>query len=263
MATGREKKRQAPPDVAPFQLKQLKRLLRYRSYPWPDDRQSRRYLQPLLDIGLTGPEAKKVAPWLSGDELEEMIAQTVVAPKWNARTLGDRYEVTLEEKLIPRLGLKNLECFDAQRWQYQEELAKRRRARDAIRKRRDRSTAKEKNQTMTQTADVIIMRRMPRGTPSNMRDLVVSSHQRQQLLYNWMIGKEWLAIADLARVSTLRRDVPAYDRRGMRTIERTLHRDADALIRLGFFIERKVILPNGAPRREVRQAATARRAREG
>lgn len=106
MATGREKKRQAPPNVAPFQLKQIKRLLLHRNYPWPNDQQSRRYLQPLLDIGLTGHEAKRLAPWLSGDELEEMIMQTVVAPKWNARTLGDRFEVTLEEKLIPQLGLK-------------------------------------------------------------------------------------------------------------------------------------------------------------
>ena len=231
-ATGRKKKRQAPPNVAPFQVKQIKRLLRHRDYPWPNDRQSRRYLQPLLDIGLTGHEAKKLAPWLSGDELEEMIMQTVVAPKWNARTLGDRYEVTLEEKLIPRLGLKNLECFDAQRWQYQEELAERRRERNAIQKRRDRGSAKEKNQTMTQTADVVILRRMPCGTPSNMRDRVVSSHQRQQLLYNWMTGKGWFAIPDLAKVSTLRRDIPVYDKHGDRTIERTLHRDADELIRL-------------------------------
>jgi hypothetical protein len=260
MATGREKKRQAPPNVAPFQLKQIKRLLRHRNYPWPDDQQSRRYLQPLLDIGLTGPEAKQLAPWLSGDELEEMIMQTVVAPNWSARTLGDRYEVTLEEKLIPRLGLKNLECFDAQRWQYQEELAKRRRARNAIQKRRERGLAKEKNQAMTQTADVVILRRVPRGTPSNMRDLVVSSHQRQQLLYNWMICEGWLAIPDLARVSTLRRDIPAYDKHGVRTIERMLHRDADELIGLGLLIERKVITPNGTSRREVRRAASARRA---
>lgn len=117
---------------------------------------------------------------------------------------------------------------------------------------------------MTQTADVIIMRRVPRGTPSNMRDLVVSSHQRQQSLYNWMTGKGWLAISDLARVSTLRHDVPAYDRREVHTIERTLRRDADELVGLGLVIERKVILPNGAPRREVRQAVKgARRARGG
>ena len=189
--------------------------------------------------------------------------QTVVAPKWNARTLGDRYEVTLEEKLIPRLGLKNLECFDAQRWQYQEELAKRRRERNAIQKRRDRGSAKEKNQTMTQTADVVILRRMPCGTPSNMRDRVVSSHQRQQLLYNWMTGKGWFAIPDLAKVSTLRRDIPVYDKHGDRTIERTLHRDADELIRLGFFIERKVILPDGTPRREVRQAVKSENVEKG
>jgi hypothetical protein len=267
MATGREKKRQAPPNVAPFQLKQIKRLLLHRNYPWPDDQQSRRYLQPLLDIGLTGPEAKQLAPWLSGDELEEMIMQTVVAPNWSARTLGDRYEVTLEEKLIPRLGLKNLECFDAQRWEYQEELAKRRRARNAIQKRRERRTAKEKNQAMTQTADVIILRRVPRGTPSNMRDLVVSSHQRQQLFYNWMTGVNgWLAIPHMARHTTLRRDIPAYDKHGVRTIERTLHRDADELIRLGLLIERKVAVPNGAPRREVRHAVKSentKRARGG
>jgi len=107
---------------------------------------------------------------------------------------------------------------------------------------------------MTTEADTIIMRMVPRGTPSNAVDMVEASHKRQRSLYNWMTSKGWRAIPDLAR-GQLRRDIPAYDRRDRHTVERMLRRDADELVRLGLFIERKVAGPNGGlPRREVRQA---------
>jgi hypothetical protein len=263
---GRQKRQRRsnnkPPDIYRLQLKQLRRLLRHRGQNHlSDGDRSRRYLQALLDIGLDGPGAHDIAPWLSGDELEQMIgAADFASPGWSARTLGDHFEVTLEEKLIERLGLRNIEAFDAPRWQYQQEFVKRRRQRDAERKRRNRAQAKQEHQ-MSMQADTIIMRAAPSGTPISARDMVEACHQRQRLLYNWMTGKGWRPISDLAK-GILRRDIPAYDRgldrrrRTQRSLEQTLHRDADDLVALGLFIERKIAGPNGGlPRREVRQIA--------
>jgi hypothetical protein len=241
------------PDIARFQLAQLRRLLRHRNQiPLPDDRRSRRYLQAMLDLGLTGPVAQRVAPWLSGDELDQMIGACAVSPGWNARTLGEHFGVTMKEKFD--LDLRNLDAFDADRWQYLRALAERQRLKDAERGRHRRARAKQEKQ-MTTAADNIIMRPAPPGTPWNMIDMIEASHARQRALYNWATGKDWLAIYDMARDS-LRRDVPAYDRPDVHTIERMLRRDIDELIRLGLFDQRKVAKPanGGPPRRVFRQA---------
>lgn len=249
----------AIPRIHRFQIVQLLHLLRYRDQKQiPDDARSRRYLQALLDLGLTGPEAQRIAPWISNDDLKGMIERTVVGPHWNARDLGDLFEVTLEEKLA--CGLRNLEAFDADRWQYQEQLAKRRRLRDAQRKQMKRRETKKMNNTTTTKTDTLISRTMPTGTPPHARDMVEACYQRQRLLYDWMTGKGWVAIADLAR-GTLRQEVPAYDqgldqrRRDLRSLEQTLHRDVDDLVDIGLLIERKMAGPKGGlPRREIRQA---------
>jgi hypothetical protein len=77
-----------------------------------------------------------MAPWLSGNLLQDLIDRSVSQNGyWTSRTLGDLFEVTLVEKLDPGLDLRNVECFDADRWKYKERLKERQRVRDANRKR--------------------------------------------------------------------------------------------------------------------------------
>ena len=64
-----------------------------------NDAAGRRDLQVMLDIGLTGPEAMNLAPWLTGAELEQMEKMCPVSGGWNGRSLGAYFKVTLDEQM--------------------------------------------------------------------------------------------------------------------------------------------------------------------
>lgn len=107
-------------DIQFAQIGQIFRLLMRRNlWPLPPDERSVRHLQALFDLGMTTLAAKNLAPWLAPEQRRRMAE--VRTARWSNRTLGDLFEVTLEEKLDRTLNLRNLECYEADRWRVQEE----------------------------------------------------------------------------------------------------------------------------------------------
>jgi hypothetical protein len=128
--------------VAAVRLRHLKKLaaMRHRGV-LPDDRRGRDHLTALLACGLTGPEARRLAPWLAARELDDMIAQMDRPELWTAQRLGALVELTDEER--ERGQLWSLHPVDVS-WSDVKERAKgrhRTRSRDYQRNRRARLRA--------------------------------------------------------------------------------------------------------------------------
>jgi hypothetical protein len=109
-----------------------------------DDDIGRDNLRLLLELGLTGPDAYKVAPWISVADLSRLIDEVDRFPQfWTADGLGSRVELTFKEKL--ELDIRNIGCFDKPKHEVDAFYRKRRRERDAERKRQKRRAGKKKN----------------------------------------------------------------------------------------------------------------------
>lgn len=78
----------------------------------PNNKLGRDALQVLLDLGLEGPAAGKLAPWMPWEELCDFIKMIDAVPPtcWSPAALGMKFEVTFEEKI--QLRLHHIECFD-------------------------------------------------------------------------------------------------------------------------------------------------------
>jgi hypothetical protein len=83
----------------------------------PDNTKSRSDLQLLLELGLNGPDALRIAPWAE-PELESLIAAAddhfAAWSKSNgkpAEIIAERLQVTFHEKKM--LGLHHIGCIDA------------------------------------------------------------------------------------------------------------------------------------------------------
>jgi hypothetical protein len=120
---------------------QIIRLFKYRD-GLHDDEAGRADLRLLLDLGLSGPEAMMVAPWISPGELQHLIDDSNAHPRfWKPDALGNRVELTFEEKVV--LDIRNINCFDRPKHQVTAFYKRRRREREAERKRRRRAAAKK------------------------------------------------------------------------------------------------------------------------
>jgi hypothetical protein len=113
----------------------------------PDDRDGRIIIQLLLELGLDGVSAQHIAPWCTGEKLEDMIrrAQSTYAA-WSKKEvdgltikerIGARIEVTFDEYKL--LGLTHVWPCDAQRHEVEDFVRQRRAARELHRKRRKRA----------------------------------------------------------------------------------------------------------------------------
>jgi len=92
---------------------QVLRLFEHRhGLPLPDNKIGRDALQVLLDLGLEGPAAGKLAPWMPWEELSDLIKMTDALPPtyWGPAALGEKFEVTFEE--TTGLRLHHIDCFD-------------------------------------------------------------------------------------------------------------------------------------------------------
>jgi len=91
----------------------------------------------LVELGLDGPAALKVAPWCES-QLNGLFQMIDSQPprRWTAQALGARLEGTLEEKIT--LGLHHIECSDAPPHNVQEARAKRKAALERARRERER-----------------------------------------------------------------------------------------------------------------------------
>jgi hypothetical protein len=106
---------------------QLIRLFKYRD-GLHDDEAGRADLRLLLDLGLSGPEAMMVAPWISPGELQHLIDDSNAHPQfWKPDALGNHVELTFEEKVA--LDIRNINCFDRPKRQVTAFYERRRRER--------------------------------------------------------------------------------------------------------------------------------------
>jgi hypothetical protein len=84
--------------------RQRRQLNHLRTLAWmrgiSDDRRGRNLLTGLLAVGLTGPEAQELAPWLSPVALQDIIDNVDRIPgwEWTSSRLGDLVELTDEER---------------------------------------------------------------------------------------------------------------------------------------------------------------------
>lgn len=129
-----------PQRVKSIRRAQVLRLLHHRHGAiLPDDEGARDALQLLLELGLTGPDALRRAPWAQGDELERLIdAADHNWPAWAKgipERLAQRLAVTFEEKTT--LALHHIGCIDASAPALEEDRRNRRR-----RRARERAAAK-------------------------------------------------------------------------------------------------------------------------
>jgi len=107
-----------PQRVKSIRRVQVLRLLHHRyGEILPNDESGRAALQLLLELGLTGPEALRRAPWAQGNELDSLIdAAENNWPAWAKGTsipkmIAQRLAVTFEEKTT--LALHHIGCIDA------------------------------------------------------------------------------------------------------------------------------------------------------
>jgi hypothetical protein len=122
-----------------------------------DNEAGRADLRLLLDHGLTGPKAAKLAPWLAPDKLQRLIDVADADPqRWNASALGNRVGLTFEEKVTLRIW--HINCFDRPKHEVRAFLAAHRRKRDAERKR-----LKRRRQSAERAAQRTDDRRSPRA----------------------------------------------------------------------------------------------------
>jgi hypothetical protein len=235
-------------DIQKLQYGKLLKLLRRRGlHPLPDDGpdgQSRRYLQALLDLGLPAKRVlDQVAPWI-GSDLEAMLKMAIVARgQWNDRTLGDLFEVTKQEKL--NYDLRNIECYDADRWEVQEALAARKRERNKGWMAQSRLKKAEHKARA--------VRALPPG--SNVKP-ISEFPAGPRLVYASLDGKGSQTIHDLA--CALRSDSsagrgPEGHRLKHAAIMRKIHRWVDPLVEGGLVGEEYVPFDRGPRMRRVRR----------
>jgi hypothetical protein len=98
-----------PQRIKSFRRAQVLRLLNHRHGAVPDDDAGHDALQLLLELGLTGMEAIRIAPWCVGDPLNRLIeAADSNWPFWSKskkipEQLAQRLAVTFKEKTMLRL----------------------------------------------------------------------------------------------------------------------------------------------------------------
>jgi hypothetical protein len=133
---------------------QLIRLLDHRGGLHDDDL-GRADLRVLLELGLSGPKARKVARWISPAELQCLIDDVDAHPRyWTAGKLSDHFEITFEEKVDPDLGIHHIPCFDRPKHVVDAYYERRRRERNTERKRLHRAVEKKKPKASIRTHDL-------------------------------------------------------------------------------------------------------------
>ena len=97
---------------------ELMRLIQHRfGHSLPDDLMGRGYLRLLLELRMNGIEALRIAPRISHEELQEVIQGVESNPRrWTAESIGNRVELTFEEKVNPAIAARHIECFDQPSW---------------------------------------------------------------------------------------------------------------------------------------------------
>ena len=132
-----------PEMIKRFQRCQLVDLFRHRN-ELQDNTLGRDNLILLLQLGLTCPEAQRLAPWCEG-ELEELIVTADSSTiSWTAKSLGRQVELKFEEK--ERLKIRNIQCVDKSLAEVSAFYRNRRREHDARRKRQDRAHKRQRRE---------------------------------------------------------------------------------------------------------------------
>jgi hypothetical protein len=168
--------------VLSMRCSQLTRLFNDRDELHNDDI-GRTNLQILLELGLTGPMAKKVAPWISAEELRRLIEHVDAYPRhWTAAALGNRVELTFEEKI--RLDIRHVDCCDRPKGEVAAFYRKRKNNRDIERRRRKRAGLRSAPE--------------PIGAPPKNSIDVDECAYRAQAIHHALIDREWLSVRLIA-----------------------------------------------------------------
>ena len=168
--------------VVSLRCSQLTRLFNDRDELHNDDI-GRTNLQILLELGLTGPMAKKVAPWISAEELRRLIEHVDAYPRhWTAAALGNCVELTFEEKI--RLDIRHVDCFDRPKHEVAAFCRKRKNNRDAERRRRKRAWLRPAP--------------APIGAPPKNSIDVDECAWRAQAIHHALFDREWLSVRMIA-----------------------------------------------------------------
>jgi hypothetical protein len=234
-----------PVDIRRIICGQLVRLIRRRGlYPLPDNKQSRRWLQALLDLGLAADRALSMAPWI-GTDLAEMLDATMVGrASLSQHTLGRLFAVTYKERCDYKIY--HVECIDREPWEVQEAQAERRREKDRTRKAHDREQKAHKERARA------VIAIQPRSNAKPIDDFAVGHRQ----IYAWLDGKGWQTISDMAIAfrsdSCVSRD-PTGRRLKHTAIIRKIHRWTNDLVEGGRVGEDYVPFKRGKKKRQVRR----------
>ena len=168
--------------VLSMRCSQLTRLFNDRDELRNDDI-GRANLQILLEIGLPGPMAKKVAPWISVEELWRLIEYVNAYPRhWTAAALGNRVELTFKEKI--RLDIRHVDCCDRPKDEVVAFYRKRKNNRDVERRRRKRAGLRSAPE--------------PIGAPPKNSIDVDECAYRAQAIHHALIDREWLSVRLIA-----------------------------------------------------------------
>jgi hypothetical protein len=157
----------------------------------PNNAVGRSDLQLLLELGLTGPEAQRLALWIAGNELERLIyAADNNWPAWSrsngtpAALIGERVRLRFEE--YARLGLWHLHPHDCGAEKLKDFRKKRRQEKDRRRKRGARACSKT---TRAHAAN---------NDPDVMRDPLGVDDLRQSLVLMLLNDGNWWTVRRLA-----------------------------------------------------------------
>jgi hypothetical protein len=206
---------------------QVMRLLQGRhGRDLPNDSVGRGALQLLLELGSSAPDAQRLAPWISGDELERLMDladQNFRA--WSkhsgpaADLIAQRLEVTFEEKVA--YGLHHIGCINKSRKELADFRCSRRRERDRFRKR------------VMRTRRAVLLAAKP-------KDVRPLSYRAEWLLRRLPFGQ--VTISELAK--DIFRTGPFHEL-GRSSLRKALHRAFEELYRNGSVERRLPITKNG------------------
>ena len=177
----------------------------------------------LFELGMDGPNAQRLAPWVAGDELSRLIdAAENNWPFWGrnerstiAQRLGDRLGVTFTEKIDLKLHHLGCNCDPSDVADY---FSEQKRERDRARRARNRQRATIRTEVTERTE------------PPSYWDLI-DSDPRAAALAGGVLDFQWWRLSDLTKEAGTR--LGAF--RGLRsdTLRQAVHRAVIRLERLG------------------------------
>jgi hypothetical protein len=159
-----KKDRGDPGRIAGVRRKNVERVVRHRygALTLPDDYDGRAIAQLLLELGTDGITIQHIAPWATGEALDDLIRRAdgnyarwgkeEVDGKTITERIGERLDVTFNEFKICKLT--HVWPCDVDRHVVQDYIRERRTANELNRKRRKRAPAKQSKPAVTDPWDL-------------------------------------------------------------------------------------------------------------